>query len=243
LAEDPNISQEDQELIERYLSNELSASELEIFSKRLEEEPLLQSRLTELKLISTGIRESVLSRRLDEFHRELEQEPRKQAPVLRFRTWMAAASVVVLLGILAVWMLGGSSNSRLYSEYFQPDPGLLTAMGGAEDYDFDRGMIDYKSGKYNEALHHWQALSRTRPANDTLNYFIGSALLASGKTDSAIVYFNRVHTEQESVFRSESFWYLGLSLLKKNKTVEAITAIERSGRKEKDELIRKLRKQ
>jgi len=32
--------------------------------------------------------------------------------------------------------------------YYKADPGLLTAMSSAISYEFDRGIVDYKSANY-----------------------------------------------------------------------------------------------
>lgn len=243
MTDDQHIPQQEQEQIERYLSGEMDPAEQEAFRTRLINDPLLQSRVNEIKLLSVGIQEVNLSSRLEEFHSNIPVTGRAKAEVYSMRKWMVAASSIIVIGLAALWFFTREkTNDKLYADYFQPDPGLLSAMSASSNYSFEKAMVDYKSGKYNEAISGWRQLLNNGAASDTLNYFMASAFLASDRSDSAIIYFDKVQTSQKSVFIAESYWYKGLALIKQGRITEAITSIEKSDRKEKEDLITQLKK-
>jgi len=67
-------------------------------------------------------------------------------------------------------------------EYFKPDAGLITSMGGNENYEFYRGMVDYKQGNYKAAISRWKDQLKLKKDNDTLNFYIGVSLMAQENT-------------------------------------------------------------
>jgi tetratricopeptide (TPR) repeat protein len=155
--------------------------------------------------------------------------------------WLAAASIVIIIGAVSMWYLAsGNKNERLFAVYFHPDAGLISGMGVSDNYVFDRAMIDYKTGKYEQAIDAWKELLQSNAANDTLNYFIGAAYLALKDAKSAEIYLRKVTADTTSLFTNEANWYLGLALLKQNKPEEALPYIQRSTHKEKETLIPKL---
>lgn len=227
-------------MIDRFVMGEMEGQELQDFRNKLASDANLQARVNEARLLITGIRESALGPKLNSFHAELPKQIQRSAPARSLGRLAAAASVVVILSLAAVWFFTRpSANAQLYTSYFQPDPGLLTAMGSSDNYEFDRGMVDYKSGKYSEAIKVWQGIKGND--SDTLSYFIASAFLASGKNDSSFASFQKISSS--SAFVSEAHWYKGLILVKSNNADGAINELQQSARKEKNELIEKIRKQ
>lgn len=243
MTDDQHIPQQEQEQVENYLFGEMDLAEREAFRTRLMNDPVLQARVSETRLLSVGIQEVSLSSRLEEFHSDLPKSVDQMPRVYSLKKWLVAASSVIIIGLAVLWFLVyEKSGESLYADYFQPDPGLITAMNTSGNYSFDKAMVDYKSGKYNEAISGWRQLLNNGASSDTLNYFMASAFLASGRSDSAIVYFDKVQVTQNSVFIQESYWYRGLALIKLGRIQEAITSIEKSDRKEKENLITQLKK-
>lgn len=152
---------------------------------------------------------------------------------------MVAAALIIAAG--SFWFLGGNSNDRLYAKYFSPDPGLPTTMSSNNNYEFNKAMVDYKQGKYNDALSIWKAQLEHKTNNDTLNYFIGSALLADNNDKEAISYFLRVTELEDNRFKAEAYHYLGLAYLKNNDKAAAINALKKSNLSTSKDLLEKLK--
>lgn len=242
-----DISSKEFENIERYLLKQMSEDEYNTFTKQISNDSTFQDKIDTVKLLLVGIQESNLSEKINDFHHEIFSPGKKinqsAGKVLNLKRWMVAASVILLVGLGSLLFFNRSNKQeRIFSEYYQPDPGLITAMGSSENYLFEHAMIDYKTQKYDSALKTWQKLLKSNPANDTLNYFIGSAFLAKDKSDSAVYYFQKVVTHPGSYFLNEANWYLGLALIKQQKKQKAIPYIEKSNHQNRAAILRKLRK-
>lgn len=232
---------EEDDLVDRYLLEQLSREETIAFNNRLADDPSFQQVVNERKLLLVGIQESVLRSRLDDYHNNLQAgKPR----VRRMNRWLIAAAIIGVLFLPLSWLLlRPSKPERLYTEYYQPDPGLISAMSASdnseEEYQFEKAMIDYKTGNYQAALLSWKAIDQ-KADSDTLDYFIGSAYLALHQSTNAFIYFKKVLTRKESMFTSDACWYAGLALLQNGQSEEAIKYLRQSLHKDKDLLIRKL---
>ncbi len=238
------ISQEEWERLERYAANRMHPDERSAFDRELVASPRLQEGLQEVQWLAMGIGEAVLHQKLQTFHQALpvpEEEPRIHRRTISLKTWLAAASIL-LLACLGGWLLLGkqSGGEKLFAAYFKPDPGLMTTMGATDNYAFERAMIDYKRGDYKAAIQTWDSLQKAQPANDTLSYFLGVAHLADDNAGAAVGYLQKV-VASSGFFREDAFWYLGLSLLAEGKKEEASINIESSNHPDKESLLTALR--
>lgn len=240
------IPQEQWEEIERFLLQEMTSEEEERFRERMLLDPDLKKATEEVKLLSIGLQEEYLENKLDHFHKELvpNSGPKKRnGKLLSIKGWLVAASIVFVLVISGYFFFARKNkNAELYAEYFKPDPGLVTAMGSSHNYQFDRGMIDYKTGNYEAAIKTWEGLLIAKPNSDTLNYFLGSAYLADKKTDEAISFFKKITALPPGSFTNDAYWYLGLSYLKQGKTHKAVEHIKKSGNPESEAILKTINK-
>jgi tetratricopeptide (TPR) repeat protein len=243
---DLDISQKELEAIEKFIFQQMNAEETAAFTKKLNSDLALQHKLETVKLLLVGIQEAELEKKLEEFHNGMlsTKKNRFQQPTKTFaiKKWLVAASVLVIvgLGMLLFWNRD-TKGEKLFAAYFQPEPGLISEMGTSDNYLFNRAMVDYKIGDYDAALLTWESLLASKPENDTLNYFIGSAWLAKEKEETAIAHFKKVIANENSFFKNDALWYTGLALLKSNKKMEALGFIEKAEHENKAALISKLK--
>lgn len=241
-----NISPQEFDEIEQYLSKELNEEQLLSFTKKLDSDQELRDKVHTVRLIKIGIQEDQLARDLQRFNEEMKsgaQNTGNKKNIFNLKPFLLAASVLIIaaLGIF-LFFLNPGKEDRLYSKYYKPDSGLISSMGSSDDYIFDRAMIDYKTGEYKAAIQSWDSLLKERPENDTLEFFIASAYLAMEKYEEAITHFNKVITNTNSNFLEDANWYLGLAYLKTKNIEKAIGSIEKSDHPQKEELLNKLRK-
>lgn len=242
-----NISPEEFEVIERYILKQMPREEYEAFRLKSLNDEELAEKIKSVKLLLVGIQESTLTKKIESFQKEISSPEKKinhsVGKVFNMKRWLVAASIIVLLGLGSLLFLNKfNKNERLFSEYYKPDPGLITAMGTSENYLFEHAMIDYKMKKYDSALKTWESLLESNQTNDSLNYFIGSAFLAKENSDSAIFYFQKVISNKRSYFLNDAYWYLGLALVKQQKSQKAIPYLEQSTHQNKEALLSKLKK-
>lgn len=240
------FSEEEFQAIERYLLGQLSEEEKLAFERELEKNPSLRSHTKELSLIFGEIEEQSLRAKLDQIHSKVGEAtpsiPLPSATTFPWQKWAIAASIsVVLMLSFWFWALRLFTEEKLYQTYYRPDPGLVTAMSSeSSSYAFERAMVDYKSGNYQAALDRWELILAEKPQNDTLHYFIGHSLMALDETLLAISYWEKVTLDEQSVFRKDAFWYLGIAWLKEEDPEKAKLAIQQSQHPKANDLLEKI---
>ncbi|WP_138433193.1 tetratricopeptide repeat protein [Winogradskyella algicola] len=239
-----DISQEEFERIEAYLNNSLSKEDLLIFENRLQNEEGFAAKVEDIKTVLTGIETQALKEQLNEFHEDITTQEKEtiqfnpKVKSLQWRKIAVAAALIIATG--SFWFLNRNSNDQLYTDFYSPDPGLPTTMSSTDNYEFYEAMVSYKQGHYKEALNTWTKQLKTKVENDTLNYFIGSALLADKKESDAISYLKEVANNDDSVFKNDAFYYLGLAYLKNNNKEKAIEYLSKSDFTKAKDLLKKL---
>ena len=230
------ISTEEFERIERFLNGEMPEAEAVAFEQQLSTDKTLQSNTQEIKLLLLGIQEQSLKEQLNSYDVAAGKPTGKLISIRR--RLMIAASIIIILG-LGTWalLLNNTSSKNIYSRFYKPDPGLATSMGTADNYDFEKAMVEYKNNEYDKAIVAWNSLLKQKPSNDSLQYFIGAAYQANGDDDNAIKHLRPVADNGQSAFNKDACWYLGLSYLRKKENQQAIGYIQRSEHPQKDNIL------
>jgi len=248
--EDPkqNIdkNQKDFEAIEKYVLKQLSPEELVEFERRIETNPEFSHQVKEVEILIKASQEAGLRSRMDAFHEDLTAEKTKiptlkSSPFISKRYLLAAA--VALLFVSGIWFLlrNPQETPETFAQFYQLDPGLITRMSIGESYEFNRAMVDYKSGKYDAAIQIWGELHQMNPENDSLSYFLGSAHLAKLEPKQAIPYFQIILPQQESAFYEDCLWYLSLAYLLDGDREQALEYLDKSKHPDKEKLSAQLR--
>jgi tetratricopeptide (TPR) repeat protein len=241
-----NISPEELERIERYLTGSMEESEANVYSQELEASDLLKEKTREVRLLLLAINEQSLQQALHGYHDEMNGAKngiKKNAKVMPIsRKWLMAACAIGII-MISVWAIlqMRNQNERLYSEYYKPDPGLPTYMSSSSDYNFQKAMVEYKNGEFDKALKAWTALLNAKPGNDTLKYFVAVTYLGLGESQRAIEKLQPVASDTASAFNKDACWYLGLSYLKQNRLDSALIYIDRSGHPESVHILQALK--
>lgn len=230
--------------IERYLNGTMTNDEHSMFEEQLTNNPDLKQQVEDIRLILFGVRKAVLKSKLNAFHEGIKKthaEEKKETKVrtLYYKRFAVAASVALVIG--SFWLMNRTPrNEKLFSKHFTPDHGLVTTMSETKNYSFDDAMVNYKHGDYDLAIDKWKVLLQEKPANDTLNYFIGVTYLAKGDENSAIPLLTMVKNTKESIFTNETFYYLGLAYLKANNLEAAKNNLSKSNTDKSKTIISEL---
>lgn len=243
-----NISPESIETIEKYLNHSMEVGERAEFEKKLKHDAVFKKEFEEIKSLILGIEVASLRNQLDSYHNEMEKDadsqisgtqPLKKSSNSKYLFYAIAASVLLLLG-LYIFNNSTPSYQKIFAQNFVPDSGLPTKMGSSSNFEFYDGMVDYKRGKYSEAIEKWSPLQLANKTNDTLNYFIGVAYLAKGDQQNAENYLLKAAKNSNGTFINETYYYLGLAYLKDNKPKEAKENLQKSNLKESKKIISEL---
>jgi predicted Zn-dependent protease len=242
------ISQEQQELFERYLMGEMPVAEQLSLNSRLVDDDDLRKSLEEFRALFETVEEDGLRSKLEDIHQSIELE--KDTTVRKLNTskfqfnYRIAASIAILLVIGGFWFFNRQNpNEKLFNDYYSPDPGLPTVMGSNDNYDFYEAMVDYKQGKYDVAIEKWKKLLSSKPENDTLNYFLGSAYLAIGNEKQSIHHLRLTSKVKSSIFANEVYLFLGMAYLKNSELELAKQNLNLSDEDKAKELLKALDKE
>ena len=243
MRDNSKISQELLETVERYHDHNMPQSEREAFEERLQNDTEFKTLVDDIQSFLFGIEQQVLKEKLDGFHDEIPstETQKKASKVRQFQFMKIAAAAVIVIAIGSFWFLSGSSNDRLYDDFFKPDPGLATTMSSSDNYDFYDAMVNYKQGDYKKAIDKWEVLHQKNPENDTLNYFLGVANLAEKNTDKAILFLKETAMQKESVFSDDANYYLGLAHIKIKDFEAAKRDLKRSSLEEARVVLSKIK--
>jgi len=243
-----NQSQKEFERIERYLTDTMKQEEKSVFEESLKTDNRLSQQVEEIRLMLQAVEEQSLRHKLDDFHDEIALEgsgiktiePAQQS-VFAYKKYAIAASLALLIGIGAWLILGQKSeNEKLFAQHFSPDPGLITLMSTTSNYEFFRGMVDYKQGKYELAIKRWNPLIDQKPKNDTLNFYLGVSYLAQGESKKAIEFLSKAVHHSNSVFINDTYYYLGLAYLKEDYAEKAINSFKQSDLENSKVILREI---
>lgn len=235
------ISQEQQEIFERFLFNQMTLEEKNLFLEKINNSPILKQQFDSFKIQFESVEESFIREKMNGFH-ELVVNAQKETKVFQLKPFYKYAAVAVLLVTLGgTWFFNSkTSNEALFEEFFTPDPGLPTVMGNNDNYDFYEAMVDYKQGNYDLAISKWEKQLMRKPENDTLNYFLGSAYLAQEKPKKALDYFVKNSKIRNSVFEEDRLYYQALTQLKLKNIEEAKTLLSLSKKANSKKLLLEL---
>tara|TARA_R110002072_G_scaffold216077_1_gene373302 strand:- start:256159 stop:256896 length:738 start_codon:yes stop_codon:yes gene_type:complete len=237
------ISSEDFELIENYLDGNLDSTSIAKVETRLSQEEDFRINVEEIRDLREGIQRAALKEKLNVFHMDIEKiQPEKNKIHLMY--WAIAASISLFI-LAGIWWATQSTSpqEKIFQSYYHTDPGLISTMSSAGDYEFARGMVDFKLGEYTEAVNRWDKLLADNPSSDTLNYFLGLSYLELDDFQKSKQLLSNVTGTEESYFYKDANWYLGLIMVKEGNFEAAIPLLDAADREEATMLISILEKE
>ncbi len=219
------------ELIENYLAGTLSESERKETEQRLQNDPKFAERVTLIQDMRQAVNSPVEDFRNDlreEFdaYQSRHQTERTPSPFFE-RPYLIAASVLLLVGLFAIYMvfLKSPSPQQLYASNFSPPPENITIRNDdVADTELQLALKAYNDQQYTVALNHFDKTSRTIPENEAVLFYSGICHLALEESEAAGERFQQIL--QSSNYGTAAQWYLGLSYLQIGKSDKAKTVFE-----------------
>ncbi len=231
----------DLELIENYVTGQLTPDERKRFEDGLRTDPALAEALAFYTLARQVAREQAREQRkaeLDVLHRNATSTPFWSAPI----RWAAAASIIVVLGL--GWFLFRPTDSvemanRLTDEYVtQHFTQLPTTMDGGTSGSPSVDSVKLGVGLFNkgnlaEAEGIFRDVLTRQPDNDTALKFAGIVSLRQGNYDQAITQFHRL-SQRTDLYSNPGIFYESLTLIKRGRPMD-----KENAKKLLDEVITK----
>jgi len=215
-------------LIDKFFSDTLNDKESALFNKLLQEDPEFKEEFRFQKNLKKALqlnkRES-LKATLQGFEKDLE----KKKKIFTLRTWLVAASVIILLGIgsLIFNIYGNDDPNKIYAEYFEPYRNIIHPVERGESNESieAKAFQAYENGEYYKALNLFNSIKNLEEKDvNCIEFFKGVSLMALDKNEEAIDILLPIASEIEEGdyhLSQKATWYLALAYLNANKIEKA----------------------
>jgi len=207
-----------QELIAQYFLKKLSPEAKKEFDYLMETDAEFAKEVTFQKNLKTVIEKeerAAVKTQLKDFEAE-------ENPTFNYKKWLAAASIIVLLGISSFWYFNKSIDAeKLYTEHFEPYQNVVhPIVRGETKTDLKtEAFTAYETKKYKEALDLFDTLLKEND-DETIAFYKANILLKLNKTDEAVTIF-KTNLKTPDSLDAKNNWYLALAYLKLNKIENA----------------------
>lgn len=203
------------ELIERYLSNDLSEEELRSFEERLKTDKVFAQEVENQRLThkATDVFAQIKTKEKikESYDAVLKSEKNNRRTLLR----IAAAVVVLIIAGIGFFAPSNYSNQALVDSNLETYPDRITTMGTTPDEQLAAGMKAYNEKDFEKALELFSQLPETLPEKDLVDLYSGIALIETNQFENAITIFQQM-IDSNSPQTDVAQWYLALTYLQSN---------------------------
>ena len=204
------LSDNDIELIEKYIDNSLSEDESVLF----EEKKLSSKEFVEQLEVATISMEFIKSKNQEKLKKEIEdiyrssQEMERKSMSVKWYLTVAAAAILLIVSTI-VWFSSNSqlSNQELFLSYYEPY--RATPITRDETSNTSVAMKYYRSQEYKKALE----LFLKSDTDEITNLYVGNCYLSLGDNKNAIITFMEGLNAEDIIVKQTARWYLALSNL------------------------------
>ena len=134
----------------------------------------------------------------------------------RFR-FAAALVLLIAFSVLLFHLFQKKPDENLFTEYFSPYPNIVAERSDVSinNKQVEAAFYFYDNMHYSKAVFDFKKIMDSGTLSDTLLFYYGNSLLASGNSTEAVSVFLPLSKNIKSVFASCSKWYLALAYLSK----------------------------
>ena len=210
---------EDLELIEQYLSGDLSPEQQRHFEERLSMDSELRNNLNLYNSIHKTMKEEDPLPNENELLQTLKQLNGKYFTTnVRqgfFKKWMAvvAAAAIIIMGGIYFLLPSKTSSEQLYAQFAQHNPLNIQSRGNRTDTIAQKAAIEFNKKNYRDALPVLEQYVQLQPLDIQMNFTLAECYLETGNYNDANRIFSSIANGQ-SAYMEAAKWYLALSALK-----------------------------
>lgn len=219
--------------LEKFLNNELSKQETELFQKELLTEPDLRKEMQVRKEIEDALNDTDFKMFRDNLEEIVQSEKSKNGKVrfFEFKTpsfrWLVAAASIamIIVGANAIYVLKGKTfqPKDLVSMYYKPYDSYINVRSGNINTDdiFIKALMKYEKKDYNEAIFLLNKVLEVDNNNVASLFYLGVSYVETDRFADAFNAFNKIVDHGDNLFVDQAKWYLGLTYLKSNEKDKA----------------------
>ncbi len=247
-----NLSEEQYDIIDAYLTNELSADDRASFEGDIQSDVELRAEVERQRNLRFGLRALGIERALVSAKANYQATVSSEAassemesitvrplvrPLTTWRYWAAAASIVLLLGTGYYFFQQqvAQRDAIAYAESVGPaasDQAMKGFPTNAFPVDARPQLLDafrnYRAGKYDRVIDQLKTLPTDKQTIYYKNYFLGLTYLANRQPDEALPFLSSARTAPALALRQKATWFLALAYVKdgqKNKALPMLKQI------------------
>lgn len=216
-------------MIDAFLSGDLSPEENAAFLEALKKDTSLQKEVALHQDLDAALHETDvidLRAKLQTIHTRVAINKNQGLIRQLFATrivQLAAAVITLLIISTTVYQIvqdPGLSTDELYEMYYQPDDAVMfmrSGTTGADDGLLMEALRKYEQQDYQGALQ----LFKKDESSLLVHFYSGLAYMEIEMFDEAILSFQKVLDDGNSLFVEQSKWYQGLCYLKSDRLQDA----------------------
>lgn len=210
------------ELIDNYLSSELTTNEQIWFEKELESNPnfaaevllhiSINNAISELDIID--LRTKILDVQIDALNR---RGIIKELFTIKWQYVVAAASLTLMVSFgLNFFSQKPQKNSAIYNEYYSSyDAAGIVRSGNDESKKLvNQALSYYESKSYSNAYSLFNKVLEKDFSNISIHFYKGISCIELNKIEEAISAFQLIIDHKNNLFVEQSEWYLAISYMK-----------------------------
>ncbi|MEL6562522.1 MAG: hypothetical protein AAFQ94_30410 [Bacteroidota bacterium] len=199
----------EQDLIDKFLSNDLSDNEQKDLKSMLNDNPQFLK-----EVVHQGHLSDVLKNEYDEALKadlltKVPLLPERKEKAISLFYYAAAAVSLIFVSILVFALIQNNDEKDLISEYFEPYP-VYSVERGETSSGID-GVEAYESGNYQKALDHFEQYGNLYQPDNRFNLVIGSSYLGLKQGGEAIRWFTPALSSDDKVIFNVANWNMALS--------------------------------
>jgi len=216
---------EEIELFDHYLRGEIDNSERLILENKIKADPELKAKFDDFLALEKALEDNeIIQFKSNLTNWDKTKKEQKGTKIFSLKFFALAASIVILIGIGATFLLMTPSNASLISANFDPYDNVLTIRGEKED--IDDGLKLYEQKEYSEAIIQFEKY----PENENALFYLAESEMALNNYSEAVLAYEKVIT-LNNIFQEVATYHLSLAQLgaeEKEKAVKTLNSIPKS---------------
>lgn len=215
-------------LIEKYIQNKLSSKEKVIFDNLLNNDAVFREEVTlreNLKKVARAEDDETFKMLISNIEQQSDGIITKKRS---YTKWLAAASIVLILGLSYFLTTGHkASSNELFASYFKPYRNVVAPIVRSNEFQDKKtvAFMAYEKGEYKTAITLFTNLYATTKEPYYL-FYKANALLKLERAKEAIPLLLE-HLKTKDTLAEKSNWYLALAYLKIKNTKKAKETLQK----------------
>lgn len=204
------------EYIDEFFKSKPSAEEIELFEKRVTEDPDFADDLAFYLSTVQTLRFNISEAKKDHFKTLYHQEKHSSKPVTRLWPYMSAAAAILLIFIAVFYYTGNKSPDAIAQSYIDKNLSTLPVMMNSTEDSVQRGVRLYNENKLEEASNTFERILQANPEEYKVMEYAGLVSIRLENYDKALLHFQQL-SKATNLYANSGNFYVSLTLMKRNR--------------------------